>query len=240
MNHAVFRFFDELNDFLSPSQRGSPDDIAFNERQSVKHLFESLGVPHTEVGQVLVSGQPAEFSYLARDGDQIDLHPFTPAQRGSWLRQDCAGFLLDVHLGKLARRMRLLGLDTAYSNQISDQELAAISETERRILLTRDRRLLMRKQVAFGYCIRDLKPARQILEVLKRFDLFGELHPFQRCPLCNTMLEAASKQDVIERLEPLTRRYFEEFRRCPGCGQVYWEGSHVSRMRSWIEREINV
>jgi len=235
MNHAEFRFHGELNDFLPALMRGNPVPITFGERQTVKHLFESLGIPHTEVAQVLVDNKPVDFSFQARDGDQIDVMPFSPVERGLVFRQNGAGLLLDMHLGKLARYLRLLGFDVMYSNQITDSELAEIAEVEHRILLTRDRRLLMRKQVQFGYCVRDLNPPRQIREVLERFDLLDHLHPFLRCPRCNTLLEPVSKADVLHKLEPLTRRYFEDFQLCPGCKQVYWEGSHIAHMREWIE-----
>lgn len=235
---ATFRFYDELNDFLPPNQRGQAVALTFSEHQTVKHLFESLGVPHPEVASVRINGRRGDFASLLKDGDQVDVFPLSPEERKAQARDGSKGFLLDIHLGKLARYLRILGFDTIYKNDFKDKELAEISYSQERILLTRDRRLLMRNLVQRGYCIRALQPRQQVLEVVRRFKLSDLVVPFQRCPQCNTALEAVSKADVVERLEPLTKRYFNEFHICPHCGQIYWKGSHYERMLDFINHEV--
>jgi uncharacterized protein with PIN domain len=143
-------------------------------------------------------------------------------------------FILDNHLGQLATYLRMLGFDSLYQNDYQDDELAQVSSQEERVLLTRDRRLLMRKAIRRGYCIHQTDPRLQAAEVLRRFNLFGQVRPFQRCLRCNSPLLVVSKQDVIERLEPLTKRYYDEFHICPSCNQIYWKGSHFEHMQQMI------
>ncbi len=143
-------------------------------------------------------------------------------------------FILDNHLGQLATYLRMLGFDSLYRNDYQDAELAMVSIEEGRVLLTRDRRLLMRKAIRRGYCIHQTDPRQQTAEVLRRFKLFGQVKPFQRCLRCNSPLQVVSKQDIIERLEPLTKIYYDEFHLCPTCNQIYWKGSHYGHMLDLI------
>ena len=231
---ACFSFFGSLNDFLPVERRNVPFELSFQGNQTVKHLFESCGVPHVEVGRVLANGAAVSLKTVAQDGDGVEVHPFSLPI--SYEEEDCpACFVLDNHLGKLAATLRLLGLDSVYRNDLQDAELAHISSQEGRILLTRDRRLLMRSEVTRGYCVRSLMPRQQVVEILARFGLFPNIIPFGRCVHCNTPLQAVPKDQILERLEPLTRRYFDEFQRCPVCDQIYWKGSHFEHMQAFIE-----
>jgi len=187
-------------------------------------------VPHLEVGLVLVDGQAAEISVRLCEGNQVDLYP----QEQETLPEQGRRFVLDNHLGRLAASLRMLGFDSLYRNDYQDAELADISAAERRILLTRDRQLLMRKVIPRGYCVRQLDPGQQIREVMQRFDLCSQVHPFRRCLRCNGLLQPVSKDAVLDRLEPLTRLYFDEFSRCPDCSQIYWKGSHFEHMQRLI------
>ena len=222
---ATFTFIDELNDFLPHYRKNTPFILEFAPHQSLKHLIESLGVPHTEFGQVLVNGQAVDASNRLQDGDQVMVYPADSPLEG----EPC--FILDNHLGQLATYLRMLGFDCLYRNDYQDDELAKVSIEEERVLLTRDRRLLMRKAIRRGYCIHQTDPRLQAAEVLRRFKLFGQVKPFQRCLRCNSPLQVVHKQDIIERLEPLTKKYYEEFRICPACNQIYWKGSHFEHMQ---------
>ena len=143
-------------------------------------------------------------------------------------------FLLDNHLGKLASHLRMLGFDALYRNDFQDEELADIAESTGRVLLTRDRGLLMRKQVSAGYCLRSLDPQQQTWAVIQRYDLVDKIRPFRRCMRCNGELEDVAKTEVLDQLMPLTRQFYEDFRRCTICGQVYWKGSHYQKMMQYI------
>jgi uncharacterized protein with PIN domain/sulfur carrier protein ThiS len=234
---ATFRFYAELNDFLSPERRMVAFDYLFDGRQTVKHLIESLGVPHTEVDLILVNGQSVDFSELISDGDRISVYPvfegfdIAPVSRvrPQPLRQ--TRFVLDAHLGRLAAWLRMLGFDTLYRNDYDDRELARISAAEHRILLTRDRGLLMRSAVTHGYCVRETAPPRQLLEVVRRFDLKGSIDPFTRCMACNEPLRDVPKEAVADRMPPMSRAHYDEVRECPACRRVFWKGSHYRRMQ---------
>lgn len=237
MNSANFHFLEELNDFLSPARRGGAFDYLFSQNPSVKHLIEALGVPHTEVSAVHVNGLPVQLGYRVQDGDQIEIIPTSQPDGSKPAPEPC--FILDNHLGQLAIYLRMLGFDCLYRNDYQDEELSQVASQQGRILLTRDRRLLMRKVIVYGCCIRNHDPRQQVLEVMRRFKLFDKIAPFQRCLRCNHPLQPVSKESVLDRLEPLTKQYYEEFHLCPACNQVYWKGSHFERMQSLIESVSN-
>jgi hypothetical protein len=229
MNTAYFRFHGRLNDFLKKDQRERQIVVQFRGRQTIKHLAESLGAPHPEIGRIQVNGQNEALDRIAQDGDHIEIHPIENGLASE------PRFLLDCHLGRLTAHLRMLGFDCLYQNDYDDSQMAEIARGNERILLTRDRRLLMRKVIAQGYCLRSLDPLEQLTEVMDRFELTNKIHPFHRCLRCNHPLEAIEKEAIRERLEPLTKKYFDEFRICPACGQIYWKGSHYERMQKLIE-----
>jgi uncharacterized protein len=230
MSAAYFRFFGRLGDFLPRGQRDQIIAVDFQERQSIKHLAESLGVPHPEIGQVLVNGQEGTLGTITQDGDRVDLHPIPNGHPVE------PRFVLDNHLGRLTAYLRMLGFDCLYRNDYNDEELAETSQTEERILLSRDRRLLMRKSVTYGYCLRSLDSLEQLTEIIQRFDLIKRVIPFHRCLRCNHLLAPVAKEAILDRLEPLTKLYFDEFQICPACKQIYWKGSHYEKMRGLIEQ----
>jgi uncharacterized protein len=230
MHQAHFLFVGRLNDFLPRDQREQLLAVDFRERQSVKHLAESLGVPHPEIGQVQVNGREGTLNTIMQAGDRVEVHP---------IPNGCPvepRFVLDGHLGRLAAYLRMLGFDCLYQNDYKDEDLAEIAQSEGRILLSRDRRLLMRKVVVHGYCLRSLDSTEQLSEVIRRFDLMQRIVPFHRCLRCNHPLELVAKEAVIDRLEPLTKLYFDEFQICPACQQIYWKGSHYEKMKMLIEQ----
>lgn len=227
---AYFSFGGRLNDFLPRALKGQVIRVDFRGRQTVKHLAESLGVPHPEIGQVQVNGRERTFSTITQDGDGIEIQP---------VADGCPiepRFTLDGHLGRLTAYLRMLGFDCVYQSDYDDDQLAAIAAQENRILLTRDRRLLMRKIVEYGYCLRSLDSIEQLVEVIRRFELAKRTVPFHRCLRCNHPLEPVAKHAILDRLEPLTKLYFDEFRICPECKQIYWKGSHYERMQKLIEQ----
>ncbi len=235
------RFYEELNDFLPPARRKVRFIHEFQRRASIKDMIEALGVPHTEIDLILVNGQSVDFSHIVRDGDHISVYPMfeafdiQPVVRVRPRPLRTSRFVLDVHLGKLARYLRLLGFDTLYRNDYADAELARLASEERRILLTRDRDLLKRAVVTHGYYVRATDPRRQVEEVMDRLDLYRAIQPCQRCTRCNGLLAAVPKLQVWERLPPETRCHVESFWECDACGQLYWEGSHMPRIRRFIE-----
>jgi len=247
MAAARFRFYAELNDFLAAEDRGRPVERRFDAGGSVKDFIESFGVPHTEVELVLVNGEPVDFSYRVRDGDAVSVYPVfealdvSPVARVREAPLRDLRFVLDVHLGRLAAYLRMAGFDAEYRNDAGDAELAETVARERRVILTRDRYLLMRTKVDRGYWVRSTAPKQQLAEVLRRFDLTGSMRPFTRCMRCNGDLLAVSREEVWDQL-PERVRERNEFCRCARCGKVYWQGTHHARMRKMLDwaREVAV
>ena len=238
---ASVRFYAELNDHLAPHRQYQTLEKEFFVPASVKDVIESFDIPHTEVELVLVNGESSDFSGLVRDGDRVAVYPvfesldITPELRVRLQALREPKFVLDVHLGRLAAYLRMLGFDSEYRNCAGDAELVRISAEQERILLTRDRGLLKHSAVTRGYWLRQTDSRRQAAEVVRRFDLARSLRPFTRCMACNGRLRPVSKVEVHERVPPPIAARHEEFRECPACRRVYWEGSHYQRMRRWIE-----
>lgn len=244
MKQAEVRFYSELNEFIALWRRGRTTSYEFDVSGSVKDLIEALGVPHTEVDLVLANGESVDFSYRVKEGDRISVYPrfeavdISPLVRLRPQPLRALRFVADGHLGRLAAYLRMAGFDTVYRNDYQDEELASISASERRILLTRDRGLLKRSIVTRGYCVRSTNSREQFAEVLQRFDLAGAVAPFQRCVHCNELLRLTRKELISARLQPETKQHFDEFSICPKCRRIYWKGSHYRRMQRLIDSVI--
>ncbi len=216
-------------------------DLPVGEPRSVKDAIEAVGVPHPEVALILVDHEPVGFDRLVRGGERIAVFPpFHSLELAGvptvFPAPVAPRFLLDVHLGTLARRLRQLGFDCWYRTDADDPELARVAVDEQRILLTRDRQLLMRREIAHGYCPRSSDPDEQALEVVRRYRLYREVAPHTRCVNCNGLLYPVAKADVSDQLPPATRAAFDDYARCDGCGQVYWPGSHLEALEGFLDR----
>jgi len=238
MARATFRFYAELNDLLPRPWRQRDMAHAFREPASLKDRIEAHGVPHTEVELIQVNGEPADFARLLQDGDRVSVYPFLaildnprplrpPYPRGR--------FVLDQHLGRLAAYLRLLGLDCVHRARFDDDDLARVAIDDGRVLLSRDRQLLMRRAIVHAGFVHATDPMAQVPEVLHRFGAPEAVAPFTRCMACNGVLKPAAREAVEERIQPDTRLYYREFWECPDCRRVFWEGSHVNRMRAWVD-----
>ena len=240
MNRATFRFYEELNDFLPPDRRKIAFDYAFKGTPSVKDTIEAIGVPHPEVDLILVDDDSVGFGHLLRGGERVAVYPvferldISTATRLRPQPLRVPRFVLDVHLGKLARYLRLLGFDTLYERNYADATISAISVAERRIVLTRDKGLLKRKEVARGYWLRNTQPREQIAEVVDVLDLRRRVELFTRCMVCNHILETVDETDVRELLPVGLRGQFGRVARCPGCERLYWPGSHYDRLADLV------
>ena len=236
MKKITIRFYEELNDFLPEEKRKVRFEQKFFGRESVKDLIEALGVPHTEIDMILVNGKSVDFNYILEDSDDVSVYPVFESfdieeeqrLRPKPLREP--KFILDVHLGKLSRYMRMLGFDTYYKNDLDDSEIVDISLEEKRTILTRDIGLLKRGKVTHGYFVRNTEAEEQVEEIVNRFQLESRIKEFTRCIDCNTELIPIEKEKVIDKLPPKVREYYNEFFICPNCSKVYWKGSHVENM----------
>jgi uncharacterized protein with PIN domain len=244
MNQAAFRFYAELNDFLTVHQRQRTLFFPFIGNPSVKDSIEAFGVPHTEVDLVLVNGNPVNFRYHVQNQDYISVYPVFECLDISALVKLRAKplrvtrFVADVHLGKLARKLRLFGFDTLYKNDFSDAEIIRLSLKDKRIILTRDRGILMNGSVSHGYWIRSFQVDEQLSEVLNRFHLVTQIKAFHRCTVCNGTVKRIDKKQIRDQLLPRTTRYYNEFFTCVTCKRIYWKGSHYRKMESYIQNMI--
>ncbi len=224
----------ELALFVPHGRRTGATALATDGVSSLGHVVESLGVPLTEVGALEVDGREVPVSYVAKAGDSVRVKAVERPQRvpGAPLR-----FLLDVHLGTLARRLRLLGVDTAYeSTDIGDPALAARSAAEQRVMLSRDRGLLRRRELWAGAYVYSTRPEDQLRDVLERFR--PELHPWTRCTACNGLLKEATKEEVADQLHGGTQRSYDVFAQCQECGRAYWKGAHHEQLVAIVERAL--
>jgi uncharacterized protein with PIN domain len=239
---VTLTFHADLPLFLKREERNCLVRRVLSHKASVKDVIESCGVPHPEVDLIVINATPVDFSFQLNTDAALEIYP-VPAPSGLFPNdrlqaRNVPNFVADGHLGKLTRNLRLLGIDVSYRSDARDSELLVTVVREGRALLTRDRRLLMHRVVHTGYYPRSQHSIEQTVEIIKRFNLAGNLAPFQRCLRCNERLNRAPKETVLEKLEPLTRLYYHDFRRCPKCGQIYWRGSHFERLASRVDAII--
>lgn len=242
MKKAYFRFYEELNDFLPAEKQKTRFVHSFKERASIKDMIEALGIPHSEVDLILVNDESVDFSSIVRNEDRISVYPVFESLnikqisrvRPEPLRE--TKFVLDVHLGKLAGSLRMLGFDTLYQRDCTPDKVIALSLSEKRIIISKSRNLLKRKEITHAYCLNSSDPEMQTKLVLKRFGLFENINPFTRCMECNSPLDIIARDKVIDKVPLDVREKQEEYKYCRDCAKVYWKGSHYKKMRERIGR----
>jgi uncharacterized protein len=211
--------------FLAPGRRRRAFLLPHDGTSTVGHVVESAGIPLTEVGCLRVGGATRPATHRPADGDVVEVEPVgRPQHVDDWDGR----FLLDVHLGALARRLRILGLDAAYPDEAGDPALVARANAERRLLLTQDRGLLKRRALWAGAYVRGSRPDDQLADLLDRFA--PPLRPWTRCTTCNGPVDEVDRDAVAGQVEPGTFRTQTRFARCRDCGRVYWHGAHAARL----------
>jgi uncharacterized protein len=244
MNQVYFRFYEELNDYLPEKRRKVWFEYSFSDPIFLKDAIKSFGVPAGEIDLILVNQQSKNFEYLLCDGDRISVYPVfelfelsgISLLRKKSLRNPT--FICDVHLGRLCKYLRMIGLDSLYSNRYTPEEIIAISIREKRIILSRSWQLAKHKEVTHAYWIQSSEPLEQIKDLIIKLDLSGHIEPLIRCLNCNCKLLTIEKQEILQRLQPGTINYFQEFFHCPTCDQIYWKGSHFENMLDFIHKHL--
>jgi uncharacterized protein with PIN domain len=241
MTTATFRFYEELNAFIAPERRGRAFAARCARAATTKHMIEALGVPHTEVDLVLVNGQSVGFDRLIADGDRVAVYPkfeafdITPLLRVRERPLRDTRFVADAHLGGLAHLLRMTGFDTLYDNHYHDDEIERLAHAEGRIVLTRDRELLKRRDITHGCYVHALRSEAQLREMFDRLDLARSARPFTRCLSCNAPLRPIDAAHAAPQVPTRVRAAHQRFVTCDGCGRIFWEGSHWRRMRTLID-----
>lgn len=227
------RFAEELRFFLAARHRRSEDiRVPHDGTSTLGHVIQSLGVPLTETGELAVHGRRVDPSYRPRDEEAASVASVARPQPVPFPSQSPPRFVLDVHLGAVARQLRLVGLDAAYGNDMSDDALLTQANAEHRVLLTQDRGLLLRRALWLGAYVRGARPDAQLLDVLDRFA--PALDPWTRCMACNGTLAPVAKSEIASLLRPGTRRTYDTFMRCRDCGRPYWRGAHSGRLEATV------
>jgi uncharacterized protein with PIN domain len=233
---AEFRFYEELNDFLPADKHKTCFRSPFSGNPSVKDTIQAMGVPHIAIDLILVDGQSVNFSHRLRGGERVAVYPvferldISPVIRLRPKPLRDTRFILDVHLGKLARYLRMLGFDAAYDRNWNNSMLIDLSLRHERIILTRGLGILKQSRVTHGYWLRHFEPRKQLQEVLLALDLFRQLQPFTRCMDCNGRIHPADKAVIRRQIDPNIFQQFKEFRQCRDCRKIYWRGSHYKSM----------
>lgn len=244
MRHLRIRFYGELNDLVSRERRQTDIPLEVHSGTTIKDAIESMGVPHCEISLIQVNSEPAGLNNTVENDSLVSVFPYgysmpVGERISAQPSRDGYQFIVDDHLGKLATDLRMLGFSCFIRKQsVTAREMVNLANREDAVLLSRNRTLLMHRELRKGRIIRSTIPDEQVMEVLHRFDLSHELKPFSRCLICNDLLEKAEYQMVIEEapakvLDHLKNR-IEEFRHCPGCGRLYWPGSHLDRMKNKV------
>lgn len=244
LNKVCFRFYEELNDYLPEEKRKVWFEHSFSGGMIIQDVIGSLGVPPGEIDLILVNQQSKGFDYRLQDGDRISVYPVfelldlsgISSLREKPLRNPT--FICDVHLGRLCKYLRMLGLDTLYSNQYIPEEIIAISCKEKRIILSRSYQLTRHKEVTHSYWIRSSDPLEQVKDLVIKLDLINLADPLTRCLICNDKLVPVEKPEILHRLQERTAKYYNEFFNCPTCNQIYWKGSHFENMLDFISTDI--
>ena len=241
MPEVIFRFYEELNDFLSPRRRKKDFQVGFKGRESVKDMIEALGVPHTEVDLILVNGKSVDFGYIIQHGDRISVYPIFESLnikdvtrlRKVPLRQ--TRFIADINIRDIVKYMRALGLDVRYDALLSPREIIRISKRENRTILTKSRKLLKFRNVTHGIFIRPGTTVEQIRGIIDYLSLRELIEPFSRCLQCNIPLVGVSKDRILDRIPAKTREFYDEYSYCTACDSIYWKGTHYMNIKKVVD-----
>ena len=246
-NQATLQFQASLRDFIEVEKRGRTSVCQFDDKPAVKDVIEAQGVPHTEVAAIIVNGRSVEFEYQLLDGDDIVVYPIdalpTPYPEHLLISplQGEPRFILDVHLGTLARYLRLTGFDVLYEKKDrGDEWIAVTAAEEQRIVVSRDKGLLKRSVITRGYWLRSTHPKQQMIELVQRYHLTQWFQPFKRCTHCNGLVHPVEKNKIQERLPDHVREHITEFRECNLCHHLYWKGSHYTKINTFIQELMRV
>jgi len=242
MAEAIFRFYEELNDFLPRYRRKTDFVLTSADKRSIKDAIESLGVPHTEIDLILVNGKSVDFNYILQDKDRVSVYPvfeslnITDVTRLRKLPLRKSKFIADINLGKIAKYMRVLGFDLYFDPMLSPREIVEISNKENRIILTTSRKLLKFKNVSHGIFVRPGSTMQQIKRIIDYLDIEDMVVPFTRCLQCNSLLDTVPKEEILERIPPKVRAFCDAYVRCEFCDKIYWKGTHYIQMQTIVEQ----
>ncbi len=237
MRYLQITFTKDLNFFIRSKPEKQIITYPLNRKASIKNIVESMGVPHTEIGAIVIDGDEVDFNFIPVHSRTAHIFGITKpfdVTIPSLLRPHPLKeirFIADVNVGKLAKLLRMSGIDTAYATSFSDKTIAAIAEKDGRVVLSKDIGLLKYRKITFGKYIKSIYPEDQLAETISFFRLKNRYRPFSLCLRCNISLQVIKKEDILSQLEPKTRKYYNKFNICPNCKKIYWQGTHHEDMK---------
>jgi len=245
MPKVVLRFYNKLNELLPEHRRNSDLEAEFKDKRSVKDMIESFGVPHTEVDIILANGKSVDFNYILRKEDQISVYPALEKPEIENPVHLCpvppfkTRFIADIHLGDIVKYMRALGFDVYDDPGLSNRDIIERSQKEERIIITKSRKLLKFKEVVYGLLLCVGTTEVQVKDIITRLDISDRIKPFSRCLCCNNILINIPKEEIEDKIPPKTRSFCDQYAYCESCHRIYWEGTHVIKMRKVINRVLD-
>jgi len=240
MGIAIVRFYEELNDYLPKIYHKKEINYTFNSGSDIKEMINFFNIPPEKIDFIIVNGNSQGYDYVLKDLDFVSIYPafesFDISEVQPLHKKPLRNliFICDSHLGKLCKYMRMLGFDTLYFNNISKSKIIDISIKEKRIIVTRNYKLIKDCNVSHIVLIKSDNAKEQILEIISKLDLSESIEPFTRCLKCNEIIESIEKQDIYNLLPEKTKKYFDHFYICKNCNKIYWEGSHYENMLKFI------
>ncbi|MGK7395215.1 MAG: Mut7-C RNAse domain-containing protein [Candidatus Cyclobacteriaceae bacterium M3_2C_046] len=238
MHFLKIRFYGPLNDFLPVSKRQQTLSYSFFSHPTVKDVIQSYGIPHTETVLVLCNHQQISLNHPVHDHDYISVYPPFKNLSEDYLQvkhPEPIRFILDVHLGKLTKYLRMLGIDCFYENDLEDLTIINTAREQYRVILTRDLGILKHHLSFYGYWLRSQEPQKQLFEVIEHYQLTRYFNPLSRCLNCNSLLEPVNKKDILDQIPQKTIQYYNQFYRCGGCSKIFWKGSHFQEMEKMVQ-----
>ena len=148
-------------------------------------------------------------------------------------------FIADCHLGKLAKYLRFMGVDTLYFSHIEDDDLVALANRENRVILTRDRELSRRKETPVFY-LEPKEIVEQLKTVAREFKIEMMDDEYRRCLICNTRLQTIDKRSLGDEVPERVKAHFDFFQQCPDCHRIYWHGDHYRNMMAFLENTLSI
>ena len=149
-------------------------------------------------------------------------------------------FMVDNNVGKLVRRLRMMGYDTLFFTGSKDSDMISKALTEKRVLLTRDTQIVKRRVVFTGQLkailLESDDPELQMEQVVEVLNLDCEFRPFALCLECNQPLLEVGRQEVKDLVPAYVFKTQTHYRRCPGCRRIYWQRTHWQAMNLKLEK----
>jgi uncharacterized protein len=239
---TIVRVYEELNAFLPSHQQKKDFTIQIDSNTQIQELLDILKLPISKVDLILLNGESAGLDYQLNAGDRISIYPvfetfnIDSINRLREIPLRRLRFACDVHLGKLAKYLRMLGLDVFYKNDIYYYQIINLSLEQERIILTKDNELVKDKRITRAYLVKQSNPRMQLFEIISYFDLIGIIKPLSRCLKCNLSVQPVEKNSIKKQVPAPILNLHQSFMKCYGCKRIYWMGSHYQAMMNWISR----